>query len=248
MERKLTRKDGILLTAALLLPALAVAWGIVLLFADTLFNKAFFITFLLIPPATVAIILFIVFSKKAFSRKVFDAVVFSFVFVISFFASHMLGTFEMLTYKADAEIGKSYEEVCEEFDMMPKAEELGNYDGLEHYDYFSSALGIFTCDADTLIARYTSADYEKQKALLDGKFNFNQDTENFSCILNGYSFRTLLTDAENDIAYPKKAIFIATNDEEKSISYTAFFNDDIDRIESLEDFLLDDCGWKHILK
>ncbi len=248
MTRKLTRKNGTLLAAALLLPALAVVWGIVLLFADTLFNKACFITFLLIPLVMAAIILFIAFSKQAFSRKVFDAVVFSVIFVIAFFASHMLGTFEMLTYKADAEIGKSYDEVCEEFAMIPTAKELGNYDKLEHYDYFSSAFGIFTCDADTLIASYSSADYEKQKALLDDKFTFNQDTENFSCILEGYSFRTLLTNGESDTEYLKRAIFIATNNEEKSISYTAFFSDDLDGIESLEDFLLDDCGWKHILK
>lgn len=67
--------------------------------------------------------------------------------------------------------------------------------------------------------------------------------------IHGYSFRVLdISDTYGtEIRYPAKMIFIATNDQSNSISYTAFYDDDIDYIESLEAFLLSDCGWKHIV-
>ena len=68
--------------------------------------------------------------------------------------------------------------------------------------------------------------------------------------INDYSFRVLDINEEYslEIDYPKRLVFIATNDQDNSISYTAFYDDDLDYIESLEEFLLNDCGWKYIIK
>ncbi|MBQ4120656.1 MAG: hypothetical protein IJD35_01440, partial [Clostridia bacterium] len=64
-----------------------------------------------------------------------------------------------------------------------------------------------------------------------------------------YSFRTLdVNEYGSEIQYPQRMVFIATNDQSNSIAYTAFYNNDLDYIESLEAFLLRDCGWKHIIK
>ena len=175
---------------------------------------------------------------------------------MSFFISNLFGTFEMLTHKIDGEISESYNDVCKAFGSMPLLDELGNYTTAEHYDYFSSTFLIFTCDADTLIVYYNEAEYQEQKALLDTKYVF-QETEMIeherACTpyaeISDYSFRTLSIDQKNgeEINYPQKLVFIATNDMEHSIAYTAFYDDDIDYIESLAEFLLKNCGWKHII-
>ena len=61
--------------------------------------------------------------------------------------------------------------------------------------------------------------------------------------LDGYFFRTLSIEEFN---YPKRLMFVATNDETNEIVYLSFYDDDLDYIVSLGDFLSDDCGWKHI--
>jgi hypothetical protein len=61
--------------------------------------------------------------------------------------------------------------------------------------------------------------------------------------LDGYTFRTLSLE---DFNYPKRLMFVATNDDTKQIVYLSFYDDDLDYIVSLEEFLMDDCGWKHI--
>ena len=257
MKERITTKRIVVFFIAAILPVLNIALGCFLLFSDTLFNMAFFITYVAIPTISIALLALIVFSKKTVVAKTLRTIFVLSAFIVSFLISSTLGTFEMLTYKSDSEIGQGYTEVCQNFDCMPTLDELGNYTKVEHFDYFSSSFGIFTSDADTLAVYYDSEEYQKQKALLDNKFVFQEagmTALEYTCMpsaaINGYLFRTLNIDEKYgwDADYPKKMVFIATNDKDCSISYTAFYNDDLDYIESLEEFLLNDCGWKHIVK
>ncbi len=256
MKKRITTKRVIIFLITIILPILNVALGCLLLFSDTLFNIAFFITFVSIPTISIAFLALIIFSKRGVVAKTILTIFVLLAFIVSSLISGMVGTFEMLTYKIDDEIGESYTDVCQNFDGMPTLVELGNYTKVEHYDYFSSAFGIFTCDADTLIVYYDSEDYQKQKTLLDSKYVFQEaemTSYKYACMpsakIGSYSFRTLnIEEYYSKIDYPKKMVFIATNEQDCSISYTAFYNDDIDYIESLENFLLNDCGWKHIVK
>ena len=256
MKERITTKRVIMFFITAILPILSIALGCFLLFADTLFNMAFFITHVAIPTISIAFLAMIIFSKRRVVVKTLLTIFVLFAFIVSFLISSMVGTFEMLTYKSDDEIGQSYTDVCKEFDCMPTLDELGNYTKVEHYDYFSSTFGIFTCDADTLIVYYNSDEYQKQKALLDNKYVFQEagmTASQYTCMpstkIGSYSFRTLnIKEYNSEIDYPQKMVFIATNEQDCSISYTAFYDDDIDYIESLENFLLNDCGWKHIVK
>ena len=249
MKEQITAKRVIIFFITAILPVLSIALGCILLFADTLFNKSFFITFVAIPIVSIALIALVIFSKKSTLAKTLHTIFILLVFIVAFLFSNMIGEFEMLTYKSDNEIGQSYTDVCNKFDFMPTLDELGNYKKADHYDYFSQSFGVFTNDADTLIVYYDSEEYQKQKASLDNNYVF-QETEmtayGHSCMpfapIDGYYFRAL------PVNYPKEMVLIATNDQECSISYTAFYNSDYDYIESLEEFLLIDCGWKHIVK
>ena len=133
---------------------------------------------------------------------------------------------------------------------MPSLSEVGQATHMAYYDYFSQQMGIFTCDADHLICQYDTEEYIAQKARLDEKYAFQinvMSESGYDCEpaveLDGYHFRTLSIE---DFMYPKRLMFVATNDETKEIIYLSFYDDDLDYIISLEEFLLDDCGWKHI--
>ena len=76
--------------------------------------------------------------------------------------------------------------------------------------------------------------------IIDDRTNQERTTD-----IDGYSFRMLSTD-EYDMNYPKDVALIATNDETKEIVYLSFHDQDIDYIDSMDKFILDDCGWKHI--
>lgn len=256
-QPKITTKRLIACFISMLLPVLAMALGCFLLLADTLFNLAFAITYLIIPMAFIGFFALIIFSSE---KKLGKIILIFFVlgaFVVSFFVSSLFGTFEQFSYYKNEEIGKHYTQVCTEFDLMPTMQEIGDYVQIEHYDYFSQSGLIFTCDADTLIVSYTDEEYQKQKALLDDRYVFQEEPVtalDYTCTpyaeIQNYFFRMLCIEDESSmkINYPKKIIFIATNDQQRSIAYTAFYDDDLDYIQSLESFLLKDCGWKHIVK
>ena len=113
--------------------------------------------------------------------------------------------------------------------------------------YFSLQL-IFTSDADYLICEYSGSEYQKQVETINETYSFQREKLSASgrsiepvAEIDGYTFRLL-----EDIAYPKRLFFIATNDETHEIIYLYFCDDDLDYITSLTDFILDDCGFKHI--
>lgn len=255
MTNKITFLKVLAWFASVLLPVLVSAVGCFLLIADTVFNISFATTFVLIPLISIALLTLILISKKNTFSKVMRIIFVLVVFAVSFLFSRMVGTFEII-HERHAEIEKNYTEVCEDFVSMPTLEEVGDYTRVEYYDYVSTTLGIFTSEADTLIVHYDSAEYQKQKALLDNQYTFQKEEMTaleHTCVpsatINGYSFRTLdIDEYGSEIQYPKQMVFIATNDQSNSIAYTAFYDEDFDYIESLEEFLLHDCGWKHIIK
>ena len=65
--------------------------------------------------------------------------------------------------------------------------------------------------------------------------------------IDGYIFRMLSFDEYGDELYfPKHIIFVGYSDESNEIIYGEFNDIELDFIESLEDFIQDDCCWKYI--
>lgn len=257
MKEPITTKRVIIFFITAILPILSIALGCFLLVGGMLCNTSFLITYIAIPIISIALLALLMFSNRGVVLKIILTIFILLAFIFSFVATRLFGTFEMLSYNSENEIGDSYVEVCEYFDSMPTLDELGDYEKVKHYDYFSTVLLIFNTDADTLVVQYDSDEYQKQKALLDSKYVFQEEilvSSVYTCqpsfTIGDYSFRALSIDEQYsyNLDYPKRMVFIATNDQDNSISYTAFYDDDLDYIESLEEFLLNDCGWKHIIK
>lgn len=176
-------------------------------------------------------------------------------FVALFFFLGILGKREMMDryYGEDTEL--HYSKSVEVFNVLPRLDEIGDTETIEFYDYFSSELGIFTREGYTLICKYNDNEYSYEKAEAENKYIFQEDgmsAWDYTCSpeasLGEYHFRALSVAGEYDgtINFPKRLVFFGTNDTTQEIIYICFYNDDIDYIEDLAEFLLDNCGWKYI--
>lgn len=257
MKQRISLKKVVALLFAILLPVLTIALGVLMLICDMIFNTAFAITYVILPLVFIGLIVLVVFKVKRTALKWILTILLLGVYVVAFLFSSAFGTYEFLFYEKNADVEEEYAELCKGYSMLPTLEEVGAYTEVEYYDYFSSTLGFFSWDAYTLIVHYDSAEYQKQKAFLETKYVFQKEEMKefeYSCQpfaeINGYTFRVLDISGEygNQINYPKSLVFIATNEQSQSISYTAFSDADLDYIVSLEEFLLSDCGWKYIIK
>ena len=141
--------------------------------------------------------------------------------------------------------------------------ELGTPETQEYHRYEKMAFSVFHSSSCTLLCRYAEEDYEAAKAAVEARYRFRTElmdteysfgdkqvkqTEPFTRIGNDF-FRVLLPrDGEREFTddYYKGCILIMTNDIRHEIGYIAFADMDLDMVEDLAAFVLDNCGWKHI--
>lgn len=238
-----------------LLPAATFLFGIVCLILGMLPNLTFLVFFLLIPLGSVALMYLLVASGLQRSTKVEIGIVFTMLYVFVLFGSLFVGRFQVLRRYRNDHVSRPYQKVVEEYAYMPQLSELGEPQKLEYYDYVSA--GIFMWESDTLVCKYDQAEYDTQKALLSDRYVFQNQTmtyiyDSWGCEpfgeVDGYFFRALSLEGEygKELYYPKRLILVGTNDETCEIVYIAFYDFDLDYIESLPEFIEDDCGWKYI--
>lgn len=141
----------------------------------------------------------------------------------------------------------------EKSSLMPEVSDLGDPVEIEYYDA-QYTIAIFSSETDWLICRYTPEEYEIQKTALETQYVFQTyPIETPDAITepvaknDGYIFRMLsLEEYSEELCFPQHIIFVGYSDETKEIFYGEFNDIDLDYIESLEDFIQDDCCWKHI--
>lgn len=257
MERskRITKHRMIAFLAALLIPTLAMALGVILLLTDILWNISFIVSFLVLPAGMILLLALLMFSNKKRFLKVILTLLLMTAFIIVFLGATVFGKFEALSLYTDEELAEHYAKVENNFAPMPTLSQIGDPTETAYYDYFLSLMGIFTWDADYLICRYDATAYNEQIRLINDRYIFQQDdiiTHGYCCepiaTINGYTFRMLPVEGEYgaELQYPKRLVFIATNAEIGEIIYLSFYNDDLDYIDSTVNFIYEDCGWKHI--
>ncbi len=256
MEKNFQITKGRLITFCIMciLPTFYIGYGTYFVLRANLYNSAgVYICFYILPLLAMAFFALILFSKMRAGGKTALCIVLCYLFILSsFFTSLLAYGIEFHCYEND-DIGKKYDRVIEDFEVMPTLDELEGYENVKHYYYDNS--GFFSFTTDTLSVYYSEDEYIRQKELLDTKYVFcNEDiiddeyTVTPYAQIGDYYFRTL--DFSNEaygLYYPKRLVCIATNDKDKSISYMAFYSFDYDYIESFDEFILDTCGWKYIL-
>lgn len=244
--KRITKSQILTLILFSIIPVLVVLLGLVLLIKNNaLTNITFMLAFVILPVLAISLIALVSFICKKRSVKMVLSILILILFAGSFLVVGFLGEYEELSLYENDEMKSQY---TQNNKLMPALSELSHSEKVEYYDYFSAGLmGIFTWDVDALICEYDEDEYLIQKDLLDKKYVFQSDFLN-ACdptTINGYFFRMLSKD-EYKLNYPKEVVLVATNDEKKEIVYMSFFDEDRDYIESLDEFITDDCGWKYI--
>ena len=236
------------------MPLLAIGFGIFLLLNDAILNSNFLIVMIILPVVTSVFLFCTIFSKIRISAKIVAVILILLIFVILFVFGFALGHFESLR-RYEGEDAKQQFEESVYWEVLPNLDELGQPDSVEYIDYFSSEFLIFTNEVDALICQYALAEYEIQKALLEETYTFqtaSMTARGYSCNptakIGNYHFRALAIDGTygNAIHYPKCMYFVALNDETQEIVYLSSYDDDLDFIQSLDEFLKVDCGWDRI--
>ena len=164
---------------------------------------------------------------------------------------------------------RKYENYAKHNRYLPKLDEIGDYREVKALRHHDSAF-VFFWDAYHLIVSYDEAQYQKEKAALEERYLFREKPvfrdsgwesaiydyhESIAdgrvityppyCDLNGYHLRILNADG---LGFPKEVYFIGTNDEAHKIIYSGFYDSDLDSIDSLESFLMDECGWSVLIE
>ena len=240
----------------LLLPLGAIALGVMLLTVNTLFNTAFTVTFIVLPACFVFLSALIWFSKKGkMWLRVLFSVLLSVSFLLSVLFSLAVGMHEELNcYEGDDMIAP-YAEMQRQNDFMPPLTEVGTPESMAYYDYYSQQMAFFRCEVDILICEYSEETYQSEKTRIETVYTFQADplkacgyTCDATAQLDGYTFHVIAYEEGGswDEYYPKSMELIATNDETREIVYLSFYDDDLDYIQDLSEFIRNDCGWKHI--
>lgn len=251
-KKRVSKSQIIAFSLWILLPVLIIILSIRALFGNLLFNLTVALSYFVLPIFVILLFALVSFLIKKRFVRILLSVLILIAYILSFFAVGVFGLFEELDVYENEEIQSHYSANVE---CMPSLSELSYAETLQYYDYFSTTLaGFITCDSDTLICQYSEDEYLLQKELLDEKLVFQNEplqaiADETECDpvvkVNGYTFRALSIDRYN-LIYPKEFTFIATNDEKNEILYMYFYDIELDYIESMEEFILNDCGFKHI--
>ncbi len=152
-----------------------------------------------------------------------------------------------------------YEKFAAEDKIMPELEELGEYVSVKSL-YHHGMMLFFEWEAYNLIVAYREEDYESAKANAQEKYTF--ETEDItgepgiwedvslspSFTFEGYQMNLLKQGESYSDRFPKLAYFAGFNDETHKIAYVYFRDPDLDAVESLEGFLMDECGWSVLIQ
>lgn len=232
-----------------ILPVMAIIKGIGLVKDGLLLTNSIIFTFFALP--IIAVLLFVIILVKI--KKTWAKVVMCIVVLIAslfcFVGFCGFQEYESIKCYENEELQEQYAENTNAF--MPALTEISKPEKLEYYHYEGSG-AIFQWKSQSLICKYSDEEYLQQKASLEEKYVFQTEIikrDEYICEstieIDGYSFR-MLSRTEYEMDYPKDVVLIATNDATREIVYLSFYDQDLDYIDSLEGFILDNCGWEHI--
>ena len=254
IKERITKPRVAAYVISCVIPLLVIGFGVFLLFNDMIFNTSFLIVLIIFPIITSVLLFFTIFSKIRMSAKIIVTIFILLVFAVMFLFGFGIGHFEELSQYEGVKAIEHYT-ASSQGSLLPNIDQVGEPQKIEYFEYYTSGFFIFTNDVHTLICQYTTSEYETQKALLEETFTFQSapmTAYGYSCNptakIGDYQFRTLAIDGTygNAIYYPKYMYFVALNDKTQEIVYMSACDDDLDFIQSLEEFLKIDCGWNHI--
>ena len=251
-----SKKRIIAVVCCSLFPVLSFLWGIFVLLLRVKIDILGVIAFFFIPIVAILFLAVIIFDKDTLASKIILSSVIMILFVVSSLYFSIGTTYTRVRCYKGNDVKEKYSVVETKMNLMPKLSEIGTPENILYYNV-SKGAAIFSWEIDYLVCDYNQTEFEEQKQKFEEKFVFqNEIIKNYegNCEpqieMDGYLIRTLsLGEVYKDSLYwPKRVMFIATSQEENRIIYIFAEDNDLDYIVSLEDYLLRNCGWKHIKK
>ena len=238
-----------------MIPLLAIAFGVLCLQKGMIFNVGFIVTFIVLPLVFTGFFSLCLFSNIRKSYKVILSINIAASFIILAYFSLIIGEFATAKHYDAAEAEQKYTIVQDENKLLPELSQVGQYIDIEYHRVFQTAL-FFSWETDYLICKYTPEEYEIQKAELEEKYVFQTEPpepsyHDITCEptaeVGEYQFRFLnFEEYSHEIYFPQDLILIGNSDKTQEILYIAFKDFDLDYISDLEDFILNELGWKYI--
>ena len=253
-----TKKSVISFILASLLPFAIMILGTSLLIKGCVLTLSLFLAYYLIPLLLIGCIFALAFLNVKSLFKILIAILIL-VLIFFFFAINLLGQFEIFrSYEGENAI-EHYENEMSDF-ALPTSDSISKAKSTEFYE-FSTFLAIFGSDSYILICDYDDAEYSNQKNELSNKYKFYTQTITHpdkdypqpynvepTSEIKGYSFKVVDERDKGDsyTGLPKHIKFVGTNDATNEIVYISFWNDDLDYIDNLHNFISIECGFKRI--
>lgn len=250
------KKPGILrittYIAAGLLPVAVILFGLWLPTGGSIVTGCYAITFFILPVLVLVGCACVIQSRLHPVLRGLLCVLFLAVLVVGMMFMLTIGQFSILTELTGDAALEQYENVADTVPEFPAASALGQPENVEYYHFFNVFGTFFDSDCDILICGYAESEYPRQKEMLEVRHTFRLEpaTAHGASVepgitLDGYEFRMLEYKDENP-GYPKRMVYVATNDAAGEIIYLYYTDDDIDWIESMEKHIQDYFGWKYI--
>ena len=247
-----TKKRLIGFLGCALIPVLVIGFGILLLTKNVVFTGGFAFVYIFMPLIATGLLAWCIFSNGTTLKKgMISGAILALFAMLSFFLFVFVGLMQVRHYEG-TEAERLYVDVKEENTLMPELAAIGQPTDVEYHRVMFHHL--FSSETDILICRYSLDEYVIQKAALDTEYAFQTEAITNghsdgqpSAEVDGYQFRFLsIKEYKGTIDYPKHVILIGCSDDAREIVYIAYEDDDLDYIPSLEDFILDYCGWKYV--
>lgn len=244
----------------ILIPLAVMAIGAFALLDGALLNRYLTVVHFLIPAVTILLLWVCHLVLESKLLKVLVSVVIIVIclfnlFIMFFWNTEYFETDELGDYEG-AELVDRYAELYEVSELLPELDAVVRSERSTYY-YYRAIYSIFECETHTVISKYGAEDYVDQLARINDSYTFRTEAivdDEYTCLpyadIDGFHFR-VIDDPEGARlydSYPKKVLIVGTNDETSEIAYIHFYDFDLDYIPSLEDFILEDCGWEHISK
>ena len=242
----------------LLLPAVAIGYGVLLLVNGVYFNLSVIVPCVVIPLVAAGLLALCLFSNGKTLRKAILSGLVLVLFAISFVCGVFFGRFEKVAHYEGETAEHHYVTAQNKNTLMPTPDKVGQPADIE-YHRIAASFCIFSSETDYLICRYAADDYALCKAALETDYTFQTEpiflyrngSYSRGCEptaeLDGYHFRLLSTETyKKAIDFPKEVMLIGYSDDAREIVYLSFEDIDLDYVSSLEEFIVNECGWKYV--
>ncbi|MBQ3087131.1 MAG: hypothetical protein IJC45_07340 [Clostridia bacterium] len=238
--KKPTKKQAIVLIL-LSLPSVAVLTiGLLLFSIDCIPTVFHIIMWIIVPVLTVFLYYLVLTSKRKTVFKTIISLLLMLFLILNYIIANIFPTsfFRSVTVQDlqnDAYFSQVFSNVTD------------NENHSEAYNYEGFGAIYFNWNALYYVCNYDEETYIIQIEEIKNTYVFSERKVTNGSI-DGYTFMPLSEEEYDYIDYPKHLAFIITNDSSHQIIYLTFYDQDLDTINSFENFIYHDCGWDHVSK